>query len=628
MARSASARSTSACRVVPWPVRLCLVVLVAWSWAVRARAGGDFARQVLGARDKDDKEQKAVRGRKGGIEAEDALAIIRRERHPSTVSLCVGMYLEKSDYAVGKTAAVVRALAAREGFFGKAAVLAAWSPHVEKILRDLLASRSASSRGLAATIVATYAHADSLGNIGPGAKGGDKKKGDDKRDVAVARIDLDPTIAKLLADRSKDVQELAVLAAAYAELDTVRDRIVKLSTAGAPGLAGARLLYLAVLDEELPEETTRKVLAVRIPVPKRYARLTPLLHSYDVRGHALLYACQAVAEAADGRFTDRMHALLDHPDLRVQAEAARAIAAIGAPASVPVRLQTLQAEPPWPVRIALLSALGAIPAKESVPALLSTLKAELGRFRQDAAYALLSIVPQLDQELQFKWDAWWDEHGEAFEVDPEATRKFRDSKRVQDIEVASLTDFYGGKIISNRVVFVLDTSMSMKGDKIKSLKLTMSDTLERMPEHMKFNVVNFGGIVHVLRPGALIGARHRASANDAIQYMELSWGTRTFDAMEEGTRLPEMDTIVYLSDAAPVGGTFESWDRIVGVFGLYNRYRPVAIYCILYGGGKGAAAAGRAARAKGRAGGMARLADQNVGLMSVADQGGQVHREP
>ena len=591
--------------------------------AAAVASGGDFARQVLGQRDKDDKEQKAVRGRKGEITAEDVAAIVRRERHASTVSLVAGMYFEKGEYETVRTVGALKALAARDGFWGKAAVMAAWSPGVEKILRDLTASKSPVSRRLAATIAATYAHADFLGNLGGGGDGGKKAKKKDPaaRNVPVGHIDIEPFVTKLLDDRSPDVLELAVLAAAYAELESLGGRIVRLEASRSPGLDGARLFFLALMNRELPEETTRKILRTRLPTAKRFTKLTPLLHSYDIRGTAHVYACQAVAEAADKRFVDEMHRMLGHPDLRVQMEAARAIEAIGDEASVPVLLEKLKAEPPWPVKIAVLSAIGAIPAKESVDPLLSMLKAELGRFRQDAAYALLSIIPLLADEIQFKWDAWWEEHGEAFKVAPEATRRFRDATRIQDIEVASLTDFYGGKIISNRAVFVLDTSMSMKGDKIKSLKLTMTDTLDRMPDHMKFNVVNFGGIVKVLRPGALIGSQHRASANDSIQYMELSWGTRTFDAMEAGTRLPEMDTIVYLSDAAPVAGTFEAWDRIIGVFSLYNRYRPVAINCILYGG-KGGKQAGR-----GRAGGMGRLAEQNVGVMSVADEAGQVEEK-
>ena len=612
------------------PCRSVLLVLLALGAApLRAPAarGGDFARQVLGQRDKDDKEQKAVRGRKGGITAEDVLAIVRREKHDSTISLVAGMYLEQSDYEVGKTAAVVRALAARKGMGGKAAVMAAWSPHVEKIVRDLMMTDSEANRRLAAAIAATYAHADFLGNIGAGA--GDRRRKGKDRDAPAGELNVETVVGRLLADRSTDTQELAVLAAAYGELDGLHERILKLSSASSAGLAGAKLLYLAVMNDELPEAVTRRILAARVPVPRRYTVLSPFLHDYDIRGHALLYACQAVAEAADGRFLDEMHVLLHHPDLRVQMDAARAIEAIGSEKSVSVLLRKLKGDdkerPPWPVLIRVLSAIGAIPAKRSVPPLFDLLKAEQGRFRQDAAYALLSIVPKLADELQFKWDEWWEEHGEGFEVDRETTKRFRESKRLQDMEIASLTDFYGGKIISNRAVFVLDTSMSMKGDKIESLKLTMKDTLERMPEHMKFNVVNFGGIVHVMRPGALIDSRHRETANDAIQYMELSWGTRTFDAMEEATRLPEMDTIVYLSDAAPVAGTFEAWDRIVGVFDLYNRYRPVAIYCILYGGGKGGGGAAR--KPQGRAGGMARLAERNVGVMSVAGQAGQVqHR--
>ncbi|MFW6162018.1 MAG: HEAT repeat domain-containing protein [Planctomycetota bacterium] len=430
MPRSAADRSLASVLVLS---------VLALSRAPAARAG-DFARQVLGQRDKDAKEQKAVRGRKGGITAEDALSLIRRERCDSTVSLVAGMYFEQGTHEIGKTAAVVRALAARRGFSAKAVVMAAWSPFVHQIVRDLLATDSTANHGLAAAIVATYAHALAQGNIGADAVAPEDARGRQPAGhgrVPIVRMDLEPLITRLLADPSQDVQELAVLAAAYERLEAVRERVVRLRLSGAPGLAGARVLYHGAVGDELPEELTRKVLAVRVRVPRRFTKLTPLLHSYDIRGHALIYGCQAVAAAADERFLDPMHKLLDHPDLRVQMEAARAIEAIGSSRSVPVLLRKLEGgeteRPPWPVLVRVLSAIGAIPARESVPALFGLLKAGRGRFRQDAAYALLSIVPPMAEALQFKWDAWWEEHGEDFEVDPEATKRFRESKRLQDM---------------------------------------------------------------------------------------------------------------------------------------------------------------------------------------------------
>ena len=584
--------------------------------ALPARGGEGYAQKILAARDANDKGLAAVKGRKQGIDAASTLAIVQREKLASVAALVVGMYLEKGEYEGSRTLAVLKAFAARKGLFGKAATLAAWSPHMAKIARGLAASRSEGSRLLAAHVVAVYAHGESLdgGARKQGKKG--KKRGGQGQ-MGLPNVDVEPLVAKLLADRSSGVKELALLAAAYAKLDGLADAIAGLQPGRSAALAGARLFALARLGRELPEEATRSALGARVRLSKRYATLSPFLHSYDLRGHALLYACQAVGAAADGRFVPELHRLLGHRDLRVQMEAARAIERIASHESVAVLLKKLDARSPWPVKVAVLSALGAIPDRASIEPLFRAFESERGRFRQDAAHALLSVCPPLSKLHAMDWRRWWGEHGDAFRVDLEATAEFRRTHRVQDVAVAALAEFYGGKIISDRCVFVLDTSMSMKGEKIKELKVNIAATLGQMPDHMRFNVVDFGGVVRVMKPGALISARGRDEAKNRIDYMDLSLGTRTFDAMEAATRLPGMDTLMYLSDGAPVAGQFEAWPRIVRAFDLHNRYRPIAMHCILYAP-KGAKGAGGG---KGRAGGMKQLADHNAGLMTIAGQG-------
>jgi len=593
-------------------IRTLLVGALLFAMPSVSRSEG-LARQVLGAKSEHQKGQAAVKGRKGGLDAADVLTVIRKERYDSVVSLVAGMYLEKGKLSEG-TVVVVRALAGRQGMFGRAAVMAAWSPHAESIVKGLIGSNSESSRRLAATIVATYAHADSLGNLKGGGKGNRKGGGGN---AGVPRMDIEPFVTKLLGDRDAAMRELALLAAAYGVLDGLADRIRELKPTSS-GLAGARLLYLAAIDDELPEDQVRKVLGARVSASKRYARLTPLLHSYDIRGNGLLYACQAVAWAEDKRFLKTMHRLLAHPDLRVQIEAAYAVEAIGSQESVPVLLEKTSLRTPWPVKVALLSAIGAIPSKKSVGLLFGLRKDEKGRFRQDATYALLSIVPALEKEPPWKWEEWWAEKADGFTVDADATKAFRESHRVQDIEVEALVEFYGCKVISNRAVFVLDTSMSMKGEKIKMLKHNTSGTLGMMPDHMEFNVVDFGGIVRVMRPGSLIDARHRESAKQAVDYMDLTLGTRTFDAMEAAIRLPGMDTIIYLSDGMPIAGAFESWSRIAGAFDMLNRHRPVAVYCIIYGGKAPQAGKAGAGKGKGKGGAMESLCDHNAGTVTHA----------
>jgi hypothetical protein len=594
--------------------RWALLALLLAALPLEAVGGQGYAKKILNADSEGEKGEAAVRGRKSGLDAENVLAVIQGEKMVSIAAMVTGMYLEKGDFEGPKTLAVLTAFAARDGQWGKASVMAACSPHREEIIEGLLESGSEKCHALAASALAAHAYAKAVAAEleQPAAKGDkDKKKGGAVADVADA-------VAKLLAGKSKDAAELAVLAAAYARDQAPAEAIERLEDTRSPTLAAARLLYLARTGAELPEALTRKVLALRGRVPKRAAQLSPHLHSYDLRGNPLTYACQAVAAAADERFLGEMHALLGHPDLRVQMDATRAIEAIGSQTSVPVLLKRLEQGTPWPVKMLVLYALGAIPSRDSVPRLLALLKSERGRFRQDAAYALASICPPLAKLHLGDWHRWWDENGEAFQVDIAATRDFRRANRVQDIQVPPLADFYGGKILSDRVVFVLDTSKSMRGEKIKALKRNMAATLEDLPPHVEFNVVDFGGRVSVMKPGSLIDARQRSHARQLVDYMELTLGTRTFEALEAAVRLPGMDTAVYLSDGAPVGGQFEAWRRITRAFDIYNRYRPVAMHCILYAPGAG----GKKKKRRGKAGRMQELADHHRGLMTVAGEGG------
>ncbi|MCP4142137.1 MAG: hypothetical protein GY755_17985, partial [Chloroflexi bacterium] len=69
-----------------------------------------------------------------------------------------------------------------------------------------------------------------------------------------------------------------------------------------------------------------------------------------------------------------------------------------------------------------------------------------------------------------EWVAWYKKEGKAFQVDPEKTKTYRASTRLQDVGVPVLGGFYNIYIYSDRCSFVVDYSLSMKDDKIASLK--------------------------------------------------------------------------------------------------------------------------------------------------------------
>ena len=64
--------------------------------------------------------------------------------------------------------------------------------------------------------------------------------------------------------------------------------------------------------------------------------------------------------------------------------------------------------------------------------------------------------------------------------------------------------------------------------------------------------------------------------------MELTYGTRSYDAIERAAMIPGMDTVHFLSDGAPAGSQLASWVRMNYITGLLCRTAPVAVHLILF----------------------------------------------
>ncbi|MBI1371639.1 MAG: hypothetical protein GC159_02595 [Phycisphaera sp.] len=656
--------------------------------------------KILGEREENAKGQLCVKFRQGGLTADDVMKVLQREKMDPIVAVIAGEYLEKGGFEAGKTALVVKGLAARRDMLGKAAAMAAFSPHRQDIVDDFMKSRAQPDRMLAAYILATWAWSEAMYGdddyVSPGEVEGteaekkiaeletqiadeeakakenpdadkdltpeqkqEKAEAAAKREAQLKRLkrivaqvvprdkllkrgreldefNVEPYLKDLIDERSDDIREMTILAAAWTRSGAIAEQVkaMRLSPRDA-NLEAVRQLYLARLGMATDTEAIAKLIqtTARVRPDVRFTKLTPYLHSYDIRGTPLLYTLQAVA--TNGQIADvtTLHELLDHADLRVQQEAAHAIEAAGNPASLPALFAKLnqgyeedddkrrarKVEPiNWPLKVAVLSAIGAIPAKESVEPLIAARGRERGRFRQDVNYALASIFREQGGTTPDEWRDYWEKNKDKVAVDPHLTAVWRKTYRVQDMKAPALTVFYGADILSDRVVFVLDTSASMKGDKIASLKANMEETLGTVVEHMKFNIVDFGGIIRVMNPGALIGAQFNYKVADLVNALDLSGGTRTYDAMEVGMLLPEADTVMYLSDGAPIAGQFENWDALRRGITLFNRYRPLSIYALYYSGGK-AKGKGKNRGLAGNALQMMLLADQNAGLMYEPD---------
>jgi len=617
--------------------RILAIVLVAVLG--QAAVAQKAAEPVLRERDIDRKGELLMQARKGA-NAIDALLMIERERHALTAAAFMGQYFRSAKYEGDRTIRVIQAMWQRSDIASVTPVMIAQRNNAPKIAADLAESRRADDRVLAGLIPATVGYLIDLQNVistnrltsrieSLGDPEGDpdeqlteeqiEKKRDQlnrrldrvdhrKTKDAKAYVDL---VTKLLEDADDAVKATGLIAAGYLAMTDVKEAALAID-GRTPDVQAAQLFYRGTIGEDLPADAIAAVANHRYRVDRKYTQLSPALASYDLRDTPQVYLARALALAGDASHLQTLYALLDAPDLRVQVAAAKAIQAIGSNEAIEPLLAKLKTQPPWPVRLTVISALGAIPDKRSVNPLIAQFETEDGRLRRDVFYALSSISVGEHGWRFDQYKAWWNENGDTFEVDPAKTRAWRENNRVQDMDVPAHAVFYNVEIASNRVVFVLDTSLSMKGDQIISLRETMKEFFLTLPDHFRFNIVDFGGAVRLMNPRGLISPAEANVAYSRIESADLTLGTRTYDALEMAAGVPEIDTIIYLSDGAPVAGQFDGWEEINLVMKLYNRFRPLAIDTV-YFATPGAANPEQTSAAKN----MREMADMHFGRLGI-----------
>lgn len=603
----------------------CLLTLLILSlWCGSADAQDEWVRKVLAENDPAKKEQIAcMSARSASTQALAAFA--KRERHGPVVAAVAGQYFEKGNFDQN-TPDLLRLLAKREDIAAQVLAYAALSPGAPDLIKGFAALDEDADQQIAARLIAAIAamrrgeaEARKVLKEKDAEEKDDKKEKNNKKKkpggAGLLKADYSAELEQLL-NNSKDetALECALLAAGYERAEQLKEAISKHKDHREPAVAMAAQFALASIGAEVDAQAILKQIERR---PLRQ-KPRPAL-SYDPRHTERIYAILAAGEAGLTEAVEPLFKLVNDDDLHTAVAATRALGGIGGEAVVLRLLGMMTDDTLWPVRVAMYDAAGADPHKAAIEPLLERFRAEPGRFRQDALYALLSIVA--GQPEGMSGDAfhfWWSQNSESFKVDAQATAVWRAEHRVGEAEVRELAGFYESAVISDRPVFVVDASKSMQGAQIESLKQTLDDVVISFPVQVKFNIVDFGGHVRALAPGGMIPARNSETAMHQFKYeMELTLGTRSYDAIERAMQIPGMDTVHFLSDGAPVGGDQNHWQRIDYAFRLYCMDAPVAIHVIYFPeGGK----AGKPANAKlaGKVQLMADLAMNHAGRFNVS----------
>jgi HEAT repeat protein len=567
-------------------------------------AQADWSAKVLAEKDPAKKEFIVCTSGNKGVPAKTLARLIAREKHGPAVASAAGQYFEKAEFDK-QTPDLIRQIAKRPDISAQALAYLALSPVAADLIVGFAGSKSKGDQQIAARLLAATAvmrkHSDRVGkHMAAKVAGGKNTR---------LYVDYKVEIEKLLNETKDAITlEYLLLSVGVDRIEAVKDAIGPHTKNKDQSVAMAAQFALAGAKQPVDEQSVLRAIK---RAPKRAAALPAL--SYDPRQTPRLYAIRAAGEAKLQNASEPLMKLITDEDLHTAVYATRALSRIGGDGLAVKLIETMDNDTLWPLRVALYDAAGFNPDKAAVALLRQRYSDETGRFRQDALYALLSIVAGKPAGLTIEaFDEWWAMNGEAYEVDRAATRKWRNTTKVGQVKVEPIAGFYESAVISDRPVFSVDASKSMKGEQIESLKQTLNDVVGSFPERVKFNIVDFGGHCRTLAPGGLIPAKNRKQAMQQFTYeMELTLGTRTYDAIERGMNIPGMDSVHFLSDGAPYGSHLKSWNRLDYATRLYCSTAPVAVHIIYFPN------PGQKVKAGGISDGMKRYAKANAGGFHV-----------
>ncbi len=258
-------------------------------------------------------------------------------------------------------------------------------------------------------------------------------------------------------------------------------------------------------------------------------------------------------------------------------------------------------------RRAVMHGLMRVRQVEAVTAIVDMLASAQGEIRSDIVRYLTAITGEPIGADPMLWSNWWKTN--------RATFKFPDPAKPLVAAKANLGPAggksYYGLPLANRMVFIMDTSGSMRGARIDAAKRELIKAIAELPETTEFAVIAFNIRVTVWQPKLVPATpENKEAAGLFIVAQEVAAQTASYDALEAAMTF-DAEAIYFLTDGAPFGGKVTRPDQIVTVITKLNRLRRMTVNTI----GIGVGANGNVFDAFLKA-----LADNNYGQYIRVDQ--------
>lgn len=412
-----------------------------------------------------------------------------------------------------------------------------------------------------------------------------------------------PVPSKLLESDDEVAQKYALTAAALAGQEDVKDAVLAIKGKEADVL-GAKLLYMANTDMEIKDRMVKYVFEKTLSQKRRASsfqgrgRQDQDVALYNIIPPGGVSACRALAALGDKKYIPLLYRALENEDSRVQIEAVRALETLWEQETMKVILNRL-GNCDWKVAVEICNLLNKHLDQQAVPALINRLAKETGYLRAHLVYSLSSIAGGQKGKNAEEWKEWWTENQSGFSMDAEASKAYMKRRKAAEVSIPEVGYFYGLPIISDRFVYVVDSSNSMRGEKIESLRENLTSSIENLkPIRSKgdspsaamrgrqsgsgvyYNIADFGGRVEIMEEDELVS--RKSEGVDYAEEFPRTAGTRMYGAIDLALSVPNTDTLYLLTDGAPIAGALDNWERIIRGLRFLTRYRPIAIHGVAF----------------------------------------------
>ena len=432
------------------------------------------------------------------------------------------------------------------------------------------------------------------------------------------REEPDPVIAAALIRGLEKVADVktaeAVLSRLATDSDLVRETIViLLSKTQTPEVVEClRTEGLSHRDSMV------RAFVARILGNLKDAAARPALEALLADPHwlARANAATALAAIADPASLGPLVAAVDDASPKAWIAKADAVATYGASASkatVPVA-KRLDA-PDWQVRLTACRALAKMGDKDAVDGLIQRLETEGGRLRKEILTALRAVTHENFGDSAPTWRKWWKEQ-KPQGIPPEfvAPHNPEDDRYAKPKPIRpDEPTYYGRRIFSQSVLFVIDVSLSMNtfirippeaedklgklapGPRISVAKEAVSVAISKLDPRARFNVVFFSTTVQPWQKTLVTASEGaKAQALSAIKAVPLEDETNIYGALRAAVGLldkptetaeldPIPDTIYFLTDGTPTRGEITDPDTILSWMRDVNRFAKVELHVIAMG---------------------------------------------